>query len=82
VIYNLLKVHIERSSRRKRWAGKVAIMGEKRNTYIISGKAKRKRPLGRKRLGMVDNVEMYLRETRWGYLLDWSDSGSREVERY
>jgi hypothetical protein len=37
-------------SRRMRWAGHVARMGEKRNAYrIVVGKPEGKRPLGRKR---------------------------------
>jgi hypothetical protein len=37
-------------SRRMRWAGLVALMGEKRNTYrLLVGKPEGKRPLGRPR---------------------------------
>jgi hypothetical protein len=37
-------------SKRMRWAGHVARMGEKRNAYrILVGKAERKRPLGKPR---------------------------------
>jgi hypothetical protein len=37
-------------SRRMRWAGHVACMGKKRNSYrILMGKPERKRPLGRPR---------------------------------
>jgi hypothetical protein len=46
-------------SRRMRWAGHVARMGEKRNAYrILVGK----RPLGRPRCRWVDNIKMDLRE--------------------
>jgi hypothetical protein len=39
-------------SRRMRWAGHVARMGEERNAYrILAGKPERKRPLGRPRRG-------------------------------
>jgi hypothetical protein len=39
-------------SRRMRWAGHVARMGEKRNVYrLLVGKPEGKRPLGRPRLG-------------------------------
>jgi hypothetical protein len=39
-------------SRRMRWAGHVARMGEKRNAHgILMGKAEGKRPLGRPRHG-------------------------------
>jgi hypothetical protein len=37
-------------SRRMRWAGRVARMGEKRNMYrLLAGKPEVKRPLGRPR---------------------------------
>jgi hypothetical protein len=39
-------------SRRMRWVGHVALMGEKRKAYrIFVGKPEGKRPLGRPRLG-------------------------------
>jgi hypothetical protein len=50
-------------SRRMRWAGHVARMGEKRNAYRISvGKPEGKKPLGRPRRRWVDNIKMDLRE--------------------
>jgi hypothetical protein len=43
-------------SRRMRWAGHVARMGEKRNAYrILVGKPKGQRPLGRPRSRWVGN---------------------------
>jgi hypothetical protein len=46
-------------SRRMRWAGNVARMGEKRNTYrILVGKPEGKRPLGRPRRRWADNIKM------------------------
>jgi hypothetical protein len=43
-------------SRRMRWAGHVARMGEKRNEYmLLVGKPEGKRPLGRPRRRCVDN---------------------------
>jgi hypothetical protein len=54
-------------SRRMRWAGHVARMGEKSNAYrLLVGKLERKRPLGRPRRGWVDNIRMDLREVEWG----------------
>jgi hypothetical protein len=48
-------------SRTMRWAGHVARMGEKRNAYRISvGKTEGKRPRGRPRRTLVDNVKMDL----------------------
>jgi hypothetical protein len=46
-------------SRRMRWAGHVARMGEKRNVYrLLVGKPEGKRPLGRPRHWWVDNIRM------------------------
>jgi hypothetical protein len=50
-------------SRRMRWAGHVARMGEKRNAYmLLVGKPEGKRPLGRPRRRWVDNIKMDLLE--------------------
>jgi hypothetical protein len=50
-------------SRRIRWAGHVARMGEKRNVYrILVAKPEGKRPLGRARRRWEDNIRMDLRE--------------------
>jgi hypothetical protein len=49
-------------SRRMRWAGHVARMGEKRNAYrILVGKPGGKRPLGRTRIRWVDIIKIDLR---------------------
>jgi hypothetical protein len=48
-------------SRRMRWPGHVARMGEKRNMYrLLVGKPEGKRPLGRRRRGWIDNIKMDL----------------------
>jgi hypothetical protein len=58
-------------SRRMRWAGHVARMGEKRNMYrLLVGKPKGKRPLGRPRRRWVDNIRMDLGEVG-GVDVDW-----------
>jgi hypothetical protein len=50
-------------SRRIRWAGHVARMGEKRNAYrLLVGKPEGNRPLGRPRRRWVDNIRMDLGE--------------------
>jgi hypothetical protein len=60
-------------SRRMRWAGHVARMGEKRNAYrILLGKPEGKRPLGRSRRKWVDDIKMDLREIGWDGV-DWID---------
>jgi hypothetical protein len=48
-------------SRRMRWAGHVARMGEKRNVYrLLVGKPEGKSPLGRPRRRWIDNIKMDL----------------------
>jgi hypothetical protein len=48
-------------SRRMRWAGHVAQMGETRNAYrILVEKPEGKSPLGRPRRRWVDNIQMDL----------------------
>jgi hypothetical protein len=48
-------------TRRMRWAGHVARMGETRNAYrILVGKPEEKRPLGRRRRRWVDSIKMNL----------------------
>ncbi|KAJ4436577.1 hypothetical protein ANN_16610 [Periplaneta americana] len=51
------------NSRRLRWAGHVARMGESRNAYrVLVGRPEGKRPLGRPRRRWEDNIKMDLRE--------------------
>jgi hypothetical protein len=53
-------------SRKMRWAGHVARIGEKRSTYtILVGKPEGKRPLGRTKRGCVDNIKMDFRGIEW-----------------
>jgi hypothetical protein len=53
--------------RRMRWAGHVAQMVEKRNSYrLLVAKPEGKRPLGRPRCRWVDNIRMDLGEAGWG----------------
>jgi hypothetical protein len=60
-------------SKRMRWAGHVARMGEMRNAYrILVGKPEGKRPLERPRRRWVDNIKMNLREIGW-HGMDWID---------
>ncbi|KAJ4446958.1 hypothetical protein ANN_13660 [Periplaneta americana] len=50
-------------SRRLRWAGHVARMGESRNAYrVLVGRPEGKRPLGRPRRRWENNIKMDLRE--------------------
>jgi len=58
-------------SRRMRWAGHVARMGEERCVYrVLVGKPEGKRPLGRPRRRWVDNIRMDFQEVGCGYM-DW-----------
>jgi hypothetical protein len=58
-------------SRRMRWVGHVARMGEERGMYrVLVGKPKGKRPLGRPRRRWVYNIRMDLQEMGCGYV-DW-----------
>jgi hypothetical protein len=57
-------------SRRMRWAGQVARMGEKRGAYrILVGKPEGRQSLGRPRRRWEDNIKMDLEEVGWG--MDW-----------
>jgi hypothetical protein len=50
-------------SRRMRWAGHVARLGEGRGVYrVLVGRPEGKRPLGRPRRRWEDNIKMDLRE--------------------
>ena len=58
-------------SRRMRWAGHVARMGEERVVYrVLLGKPEARRPLGRPRRRWVNNIRMDLQEVGCGYM-DW-----------
>ena len=58
-------------SRRMRWAGHVARMGERRGVYrVLVGNSEGKRPLGRPRRRWEDNIRMDLQEVGCGYV-DW-----------
>ena len=58
-------------SRRMRWAGHVARMGQRRGLYrVLVWKPEEKRPLGRPRRRWEDNIKMNLQEVRCGGI-DW-----------
>jgi hypothetical protein len=59
---NIVKVI---KSRRMRWAGHVARMGECRGVYkVLVRRPEGKKPLGRPRRGWEDDIKMDLREIR------------------
>jgi hypothetical protein len=58
-------------SRKRKWAGHVARMGEGRGVYrVLVGKLEGKRPLGRPRRRWEDKIKMDLREVECG-ATDW-----------
>jgi hypothetical protein len=68
-------------SRKMRWAGHAARMGERRNAYrILVGKPEGKRPLGRPKRRWVDNIKMDLREEGWDGR-DWIDLAQDRDQR-
>jgi len=59
------------NSRRMRWAGHVARMGDERGVYrVLVGMPEGKTPLGRPRRRWVNNIRMDLQEVGCGYM-DW-----------
>jgi hypothetical protein len=62
-LYSLLNIVKVIKSRRMRWAGHVARMGEGRGVYrVLVGRPEGKRPLGRSRHRWEDNIKLDLRE--------------------
>ena len=58
-------------SRRMRWAGHVARMGEGRGVYrVLARTPEGKRPLVRSRRRWEDNIKMHIQEVEWGRGLD------------
>jgi hypothetical protein len=58
-------------SRRMRWAGHVACLGDRRGVYmVLVGKPERKRSLGRLRRRWEENIKMNLQEVGCGGM-DW-----------
>jgi hypothetical protein len=71
-LYSLPRIIRIIRSRRMRWVGRVAQMGEKRNACRLVGKPEGKRPLGRPRHMWVDNIRVDLGEVG-GCDMDWID---------
>ena len=54
-------------SKRVSWAGRVISMGKRKDVYmILVGKSEVKRPFGRPRRRLEDNLKMTLQEVRCG----------------
>jgi hypothetical protein len=67
---NIIRVS---KSRRMRWAGHVARIGEGRVAYrVLVGRPEGRRPLGRPRRRWEDNIKMDLQEVGWG-CMEWID---------
>jgi hypothetical protein len=63
-------------SRKMKWEGYMAHMGEERKLYrVLMGKPEGKRPLGRPRRRWEDGIRMDHREIVWGSRLDPVGSG-------
>jgi hypothetical protein len=70
-LYSSADIIKQVKSRRMRWAGHVARMGEERKVYkVLVGKPEEKRPLGRPRHWWEDGIRMDLREIGLGGV-DW-----------
>jgi len=66
-LYSLLHIVQVVKSRRMRWAGHVARMGQERGVHsVLVGKPEGKRPLGRPRRRWEDNIKMDLQEAGRG----------------
>jgi hypothetical protein len=66
-LYSLPNIMRAVKSRRMRWAGHVARMGEGRGVHrVLVGKPERKRPLGRPRRRWDDNIKMDFQEVGGG----------------
>ena len=72
-LYSLPSIVLVVKSRRMRWAGHLARMGEGRSVHrVLVGKPEGKRPLGRPRRRWEDNIKMELQE-RGGGCGDWRE---------
>ena len=72
-LYSLPNIVRVVKSRRMRWAGHVARMGQGRGRHrVLVGKPEGKRPLGRPRLRWEDNIKMDLQEVVGG-CGDWME---------
>jgi hypothetical protein len=78
-LYSFPDIIRQIKSRRKRWAGHVARVGEERKVYkVLVVKPEGNRPLGRPRRRWEDGVRMDLREIGLGVWIgfDWLRTGT------
>jgi hypothetical protein len=72
ILYSSPNIIRQIKSRRMRWAGYVACMGQERNVYkVLIGMPEGKRTLGRSRRRWKDRIRMDLREIGWGSV-EWT----------
>ena len=70
-MYSLPNIVRVIKSRRMRWAGHVALMGEETGVYrVLVGKPEGRRPLGRPKRRWADNIRTDLQEVGCVYM-DW-----------
>ena len=70
-LYGSPNIHREIKSKRMKWAGQVALVGERRGVYrVLVGKHEGRRPLGKSRRRREDNIKMDLQEVGCGGM-DW-----------
>ena len=75
-LYSLPNIVRVVKSRRMRWPGHVARMGEGRCVHrVLVGKPEGKRPMGRPRRRWEDNIKMDLQKSGRGWRLDGIGSG-------
>ena len=72
-LYSLPNIVLVVKSRRMRWTGHVARMGEDRGVHrVLVGKPEGRRPLGRPRCKWENNIKMHLQEVEGGRE-DWME---------
>jgi hypothetical protein len=80
ILYSSPNIIRQIKSRRRKWAGHVARMGEERKLYrVLVGKSEGKKPLGRPRRRWEDGIKMDLKEISWGYRVEPFGSGLAPV---
>jgi len=80
-LYSSPNIVLVIKSRRMRWAGHVASMGERRGVYrVLVGKPEGKRPPGRPRRRWEENIKMDLQEVGCGRM-DWIELAQDNRER-
>jgi hypothetical protein len=75
-LYSSTNIIRQIKSKKMRWLGHVACVGEDRKLYkVLVGKLEGKSPLGKPRRRCEDGIRMDLREIGWGCGVDVVGSG-------